>query len=140
MLLGSDFRRVSLAKLSYAHPPAIRLTSLGISQGPDTSIEVGRAFGSTSRQLLRRVQLPMAKPTVLLGVNQTIMMALGIVVIAASVGVGGLGQVVLDGLNNLNVGAALAGGLAIVALAIVLDRVTASWGTRDRKRRGDTAI
>ena len=81
---------------------------------PETSLEVGRSFGSTSRQLLRRVQLPLAKPAILSGVNQTIMMALGIVVIAASVGVGGLGQVVLDGLNNLNVGLALAGGLAIV--------------------------
>src|SRR5204863_2033952 len=103
-------------------------------------LEVGRSFGSTSGQLLRRVQLPLAKPAILLGVNQTIMMALGIVVIAASVGVGGLGQVVLDGLNNLNVGAALAGGLAIVAMAIVLDRVTSAWGVRDRKRHGTTTI
>ena len=109
-------------------------------QVPETSLEVGRSFGSTSRQLLRRVQLPLAKPAILLGVNQTIMMALGIVVIAASVGVGGLGQVVLDGLNNLNVGAALAGGLAIVALAIVLDRTTSAWGVRDRKRRGTTTV
>jgi len=99
----------------FAIPPAIRLTGLGVRQVPETSLEVGRSFGSTSRQLLRRVQLPLAKPAILLGVNQTIMMALGIVVIAASVGVGGLGQVVLDGLNNLNVGLALAGGLAIVA-------------------------
>jgi len=94
----------------------------------------------TKRQLLRKVQLPLAKPAIMVGVNQTIMMALGIVVIAASVGVGGLGQVVLDGLNNLNVGLALAGGLAIVALAIVLDRTTSAWGVRDRKRRGSTTV
>jgi glycine betaine/proline transport system permease protein len=140
LLFGIGVPTALLATVIFAIPPAIRLTSLGVRQVPDTSLEVGRAFGSTSRQLLRRVQLPLAKPAILLGVNQTIMMALGIVVIAASVGVGGLGQVVLDGLNNLNVGAALAGGLAIVALAIVLDRVTSAWGVRDRRRRGATTI
>jgi glycine betaine/proline transport system permease protein len=140
LLFGIGVPTALLATVIFAIPPAIRLTSLGIRQVPDTSLEVGRSFGTTTRQLLRRVQLPLAKPAILLGVNQTIMMALGIVVIAASVGVGGLGQVVLDGLNNLNVGAALAGGLAIVALAIVLDRVTSAWGVRDRKRRGATTI
>jgi glycine betaine/proline transport system permease protein len=140
LLFGIGVPTAMLATVIFAIPPAIRLTSLGIRQVPDTSLEVGRSFGSTSGQLLRRVQLPLAKPAILLGVNQTIMMALGIVVIAASVGVGGLGQVVLDGLNNLNVGAALAGGLAIVAMAIVLDRVTSAWGVRDRKRRGTTTI
>lgn len=140
LLFGIGVPTALLATVIFAIPPAIRLTSLGIRQVPDTSLEVGRSFGTTTRQLLRRIQLPLAKPAILLGVNQTIMMALGIVVIAASVGVGGLGQVVLDGLNNLNVGAALAGGLAIVALAIVLDRVTSAWGVRDRKRRGATTI
>ena len=140
LLFGIGVPTALLATVIFAIPPAIRLTSLGVRQVPDTSLEVGRSFGTTTRQLLRRVQLPLAKPAILLWVNQTIMMALGIVVIAASVGVGGLGQVVLDGLNNLNVGAALAGGLAIVALAIVLDRVTSAWGVRDRKRRGATTI
>jgi glycine betaine/proline transport system permease protein len=140
LLFGIGVPAALIATVAFALPPAIRLTSLGIQQVPETSLEVGRSFGSTSRQLLRRVQLPLAMPAVLLGVNQTIMMALGIVVIAASVGVGGLGQVVLDGLNNLNVGGALAAGIAIVALAIVLDRVTAGWGQRDRKRRGTTTI
>ncbi len=140
LLFGIGVPTALLATVIFAIPPAIRLTSLGIRQVPDASLEVGRSFGTTTRQLLRRVQLPLAKPAILLGVNQTIMMALGIVVIAASVGVGGLGQVVLDGLNNLNVGAALAGGFAIVALAIVLDRVTSAWGVRDRKRRGATTI
>jgi glycine betaine/proline transport system permease protein len=140
LLFGIGVPTALLATVIFAIPPAIRLTSLGVRQVPDTSLEVGRSFGTTSGQLLLQVQLPLARPAILLGVNQTIMMALGIVVIAASVGVGGLGQVVLDGLNNLNVGAALAGGLAIVALAIVLDRVTSAWGVRDRKRRGATTI
>jgi len=140
LLFGIGVPTALIATVIFAIPPAIRLTGLGVRQVPETSLEVGRSFGSTSRQLLRRVQLPLAKPAILLGVNQTIMMALGIVVIAASVGVGGLGQVVLDGLNNLNVGLALAGGLAIVALAIVLDRTTSAWGVRDRKRRGSTTV
>lgn len=140
LLFGIGVPTALIATVIFAIPPAIRLTSLGVRQVPETSLEVGRSFGSTSNQLLRRVQLPLAKPVILLGVNQTIMMALGIVVIAASVGVGGLGQVVLDGLNNLNVGASLAGGLAIVALAIVLDRTTSAWGVRDRKRRGSTTV
>ena len=140
LLFGIGVPTALIATVIFAIPPAIRLTGLGVRQVPETSIEVGRSFGSTSRQLLRRVQLPLAKPAILLGVNQTIMMALGIVVIAASVGVGGLGQVVFDGLNNLNVGSALAGGLAIVALAIVLDRTTSAWGARDRKRRGTTTV
>lgn len=140
LLLGIGVPTALLATVIFAIPPAIRLTSLGVRQVPDTSLEVGRSFGTTSGQLLRQVQLPLAKPAILLGVNQTIMMALGIVVIAASVGVGGLGQVVLDGVKGLNVGAALAGGLAIVALAIVLDRVLSAWGVRDRKRRGATTL
>jgi glycine betaine/proline transport system permease protein len=140
LLFGIGVPTALIATVIFAIPPAIRLTGLGVRQVPETSLEVGRSFGSTSHQLLRRVQLPLAKPAILLGVNQTIMMALGIVVIAASVGVGGLGQVVLDGLNNLNVGLALAGGLAIVALAIVLDRTTSAWGARDRKRRGTTTV
>ena len=110
LLFGIGVPTALIATVIFAIPPAIRLTGLGVRQVPETSLEVGRSFGSTSRQLLRRVQLPLAKPAILLGVNQTIMMALGIVVIAASVGVGGLGQVVLDGLNNLNVGLALAEG------------------------------
>ncbi len=79
------------------------------------------------------MQVPLAKPSIMLGVNQTIMMALGIVVIAAFVGAGGLGQTVLDGLQQLNVGEALNGGIAIVVMAIVLDRVTTAWSVRERQ-------
>jgi glycine betaine/proline transport system permease protein len=125
-----------IATVLFALPPSIRLTSLGIRLVPETALEVGRSFGTTARQLLGKIQLPFAKPSIMLGVNQTIMMALGIVVIASAVGFRGLGREVLDGLENQDVGTALAGGLAIVALAIVLDRVTYAWSKRDDTKRG----
>lgn len=115
-----------IATLVYAIPPAIRLTNLGIRQVPTETIEAGEAFGSTSRQLLWKVQLPMAFPTIMAGVNQTVMMALAMVVIASMIGAGGLGQVVLRGLGQLEVGQAFEGGIAIVILAIVIDRLSQS--------------
>ena len=129
-----------IATVLFALPPAIRLTTLGIRGVPEGSVEVGMAYGATSRQILRKVQFPLALPSIMLGVNQAIMMALGIIVIAASVGVGGLGQVVLDGLRDQNVGVALTGGLGIVALAIVLDRVTYGWSVASHKRRGQSTV
>ncbi len=134
LLFGIGEPPALMATLAFALPPAIRLTALGIRSVPETSIEVADAFGSTSRQTTRLVQVPLAKPSIMLGVNQTIMMALGIVVIAAFVGAGGLGQAVLDGLQIQNVGDALEGGIAIVMMAIVLDRVTNAWSQRDRRR------
>jgi glycine betaine/proline transport system permease protein len=125
-----------IATVIFALPPAIRLTSLGIRQVPEDTIEAGLAFGVTKRQLLRKVQLPLAKPAIMVGVNQTIMMALGIIVIAASVGYPGLGGRVYQALQSLHVGEALAAGLAIVAVAIVLDRVTFGWSQAERARRG----
>jgi glycine betaine/proline transport system permease protein len=125
-----------IATVIFALPPAIRLTSLGIRQVPEDAVEAGMAFGVTKRQLLRKVQLPLAKPAIMVGVNQTIMMALGIVVIAATVGYPGLGEEVLQALQRLQVGRALAAGLAIVAVAIVLDRVTFGWSEAARERRG----
>jgi glycine betaine/proline transport system permease protein len=113
-----------IATVIYALPPAIRLTTLGIRQVPEQAIEAADAFGSTGGQKLRKVQLPLALPSILLGVNQTIMMALGIVVIAALIGAGGLGSEVLDGLQRLRVGQALEAGLAIVFLAIIFDRIS----------------
>ena len=124
-----------IATVIFALPPAVRLTSLGVRGVPVTAIEVAGSFGSTNRQTLRKVQLPMAKPSIMLGVNQTIMMALGMVVIAAIVGAGGLGREVLNGLRSLNVGESLNGGIAIVVMAIVLDRVSYGWSVRERKRR-----
>jgi glycine betaine/proline transport system permease protein len=133
LLFGIGNPPALMATLAFALPPAIRLTALGIRGVPETSLEVATSFGSTERQRLRLVQVPLAKPSIMLGVNQTIMMALGIVVIAAFVGAGGLGQTVLDGLQQLNVGAALNGGIAIVVMAIVLDRVSTAWSQRERR-------
>jgi len=110
--------------LIYAIPPMIRLTNLGIRQVSPPAIEAARAFGSTRWQLLFKVQLPLALPVVMTGVNQTIMMALSIVVIAALIGAGGLGREVLLSLQRLQVGKALEAGLAIVLLAIILDRMS----------------
>ena len=101
LLFGIGNPPALMATLAFALPPAIRLTALGIRGVPETSLEVADSFGSTERQRLRLVQVPLAKPSIMLGVNQTIMMALGIVVIAAFVGAGGLGQTVLDGLQQL---------------------------------------
>ena len=113
-----------IATVVYALPPVIRLTTLGIRSVEPSTVEAAEMFGATPRQILRKVQLPQAMPTILTGVNQTIMMALGIVVIAALIGAGGLGQVVLESLRRLFVGRALEAGLAIVVLAIIMDRLT----------------
>lgn len=113
-----------LATIIFALPPIIRLTSLGIRQVHPELVEAAQAFGATSGQVLRRVQLPLAMPTILAGLNQTIMMALSMVVIAALIGAGGLGSPVILGLNTLDIGRAVIGGLGIVLMAIVLDRIT----------------
>lgn len=113
-----------VATVIYALPPAIRLTNLGIRGVPEATIEAATAFGSTQRQTLLKVQIPLAMPSIIIGVNQTIMMALGIVVIAALIGAGGLGREVLVSLQRLQVGQGLEAGLAIVFMAIMLDRVS----------------
>jgi glycine betaine/proline transport system permease protein len=113
-----------VATVIFAVPPAIRLTSLGIRQCHPPAVEAARSFGSTGRQMLFKVQLPLALPTIMAGVNQTIMMALGMVVIAAMIGAGGLGREVIVALDKLEVGRGLEAGLAIVFLAIILDRLS----------------
>jgi glycine betaine/proline transport system permease protein len=113
-----------IATVIFAVPPAVRLTSLGIRDVPLVATEVGQSFGSTTMQLLTKVQLPMARRAVLLGLNQVIMMAFGVVALASIVGTGDLGQDVRDGLQKVNVGAALVPGLALVFCAIALDRIT----------------
>jgi glycine betaine/proline transport system permease protein len=115
-----------LATIIFALPPIIRLTSLGIRQVHPELVEAAQAFGATKGQVLRRVQIPLAMPTILAGLNQTIMMALSMVVIAALIGAGGLGSPVILGLNTLDIGRAVTGGLGIVLMAIVLDRITQS--------------
>ncbi len=113
-----------LATIVFALPPVIRLTSLGIRQVHPELVEAAEAFGATRWQVLRRVQIPLAMPTIMAGLNQTIMMALSMVVIAALIGAGGLGSPVILGLNTLDIGQAVTGGLGIVLIAIILDRIT----------------
>lgn len=113
-----------LATVVYALPPAVRLTNLGLRNVPVVANEVALSFGCTRRQQLLKVQLPMARRTILLGLNQVIMMAFGIVVIASLVGTGDAGLLVLKGLQKNDVGAAFAPGLAIVLAAVALDRIT----------------
>jgi glycine betaine/proline transport system permease protein len=119
-----------LATIVFALPPIIRLTSLGIRQVHPELVEAAQAFGATKGQVLRRVQIPLAMPTILAGLNQTIMMALSMVVIAALIGAGGLGSPVILGLNTLDIGRAVTGGLGIVLMAIVLDRITQSMAMK----------
>jgi glycine betaine/proline transport system permease protein len=125
-----------IATIIFALPPLIRLTDLGIRQVPDDVIEAAEAFGSSEREVLFKVRLPLALPTIMAGVNQTIMLALSMVVIAALIGAGGLGRPVVEGLNALRIGQAGIGGLAIVLLAIVLDRLTQAFGDGGSSKRG----
>lgn len=113
-----------LATIVFALPPIVRLTSLGIRQVHPELIEAALAFGATPWQVLRKVQFPLALPSIMAGLNQTLMMALSMVVIAALIGAGGLGNPVVQGLNTLEIGLATIGGLAIVLLAMMLDRIT----------------
>ena len=119
-----------LATIVFALPPIIRLTSLGIRQVHKELVEAALAFGATPWQVLRKVQIPLAMPSIMAGLNQTIMMALSMVVIAALIGAGGLGGPVVQGLNTLEIGLATIGGLAIVLLAMVLDRITQGLAQR----------
>ena len=125
-----------IATIIFALPPLIRLTDLGIRQVPEDVVEAAEAFGSSEREILVKVRLPLALPTIMAGVNQTIMLALSMVVIAALIGAGGLGRPVVEGLNALRIGVAGIGGLAIVLLAIVLDRLTQALGESGRANRG----
>lgn len=123
-----------IATVIFAMPPAIRLTGLGIRQVPEELVEAADAFGSTPGQKLFKVQLPLALPTIMAGVNQVIMLSLSMVVIAAMIGAGGLGAVVLRGIQRLDIAMGFEGGLAIVITAIVLDRITQSL-TEKRKAK-----
>lgn len=113
-----------LATIIFSLPPIIRLTSLGIRQVPQELVEAAEAFGATNFQVLVKVQIPLAMPTILAGLNQTIMMALSMVVVAALIGAGGLGSPVIIGLNSLDIGLAAIGGIGIVLMAVMLDRIT----------------
>jgi glycine betaine/proline transport system permease protein len=128
MLFGVGIVPGIIATIIFAMPPIIRLTNLGIRQVREELVEAAYAFGSTPWQVLWDVQVPLALRTIMAGLNQTLMLSLSMVVIAALIGAGGLGLTVYTGLGRLDVGAASLGGLGIVLLAIVLDRITQSLG------------
>lgn len=123
----------AVATVIFAMPPVVRLTSLGIRQVPADVVEASKAFGATSGQLLWKVQIPMAMPTILAGLNQTILLSLSMVVISAMIGAGGLGNVVLQGITQMKMGQGFEGGLAVVILAMVIDRITQSLGKARKK-------
>jgi glycine betaine/proline transport system permease protein len=124
-----------IATIVFAMPPVVRLTTLGIRQVREELLEAGRSFGSTDWQLLWKIQLPNALPSIMAGVNQTIMMSLSMVVIASMIGAGGLGEYVLSGIQRLDIGIGFEGGLGVVLLAIVLDRLTESFGLKAKKAK-----
>ena len=113
----------------FAMPPAIRLTILGIKQVPGELVEAGQSFGSSWSQLLIKVQLPQALPSIMAGINQSIMLALSMVVIASLIGAGGLGSVVITGVQGFRLGLGFEGGIAVVIIAIILDRLTQGRGS-----------
>ncbi|MFP4538464.1 MAG: ABC transporter permease [Dichotomicrobium sp.] len=130
MLFGVGLVPGVIATIIFALPPIVRLTNLGIRQVQGELVEAGYAFGSTPRQVLWEIQIPLALRTIMAGLNQTLMLALSMAVIAALIGAGGLGLTVYTGLGRLDVGQAFLGGLGIVLLAIVLDRITQALGTQ----------
>jgi len=136
MLLGIGKVPGLIAICIYAVPPIIRLTNLGIREVDKETLEASTAYGATTFQKLKTVQIPLALPTVFAGVNQTIMMALAMVVIASMIGVKGLGVPILRAVLNQYLALGLFNGLAIVALAIIFDRVAQEYGRRIQKHRG----
>ena len=128
MLFGVGMAPGIIATIIFALPPIVRLTDLGIRNVRGDLIEAAEAFGSTRWQMLREVQFPLALRTIMAGLNQTLMLALSMVVITSMIGAGGLGLTVYTGLGRLNVGGATAGGVGIVLLAIILDRITQALG------------
>nr|WP_314539546.1 glycine betaine/L-proline ABC transporter permease ProW [uncultured Massilia sp.] len=133
MLFGIGNAPGVIVTIIFALPPLVRLTNLGIRQVRPDLIEAARAYGASPWQLLTRVQLPLAMPSIMTGINQSLMLSLSMVVIASMIAVGGLGQMVLRGIGRLDMGLATVGGLGIVLLAITLDRLTQAMG---QPRRG----
>ena len=130
MLFGLGKVPAILATVVYATPPLVRLTDLGLRLVDREAVEAGRSFGATRLQVLGTVQLPLALPSIMQGVNQSTMMALGMVVIASMIGARGVGETVLVGLQRADSGQGFVGGLAIVILAVVFDRITQAFGRR----------
>jgi len=136
MLLGIGKVPGLIAVCIYAIPPVIRLTNLGIREVDKETLEACDSYGATPFQKLTTVQIPLSLPTIFAGVNQTIMMALAMVVIASMIGVKGLGVPILRAISNQYLALGLMNGLAIVALAIIFDRITQEYGRRIQKHRG----
>lgn len=134
MLIGIGNVSGVIVTIVFAVPPLVRLTSLGIRSVNPAVVEAARAFGATPGQILRKVELPLATPTIMAGLNQTIMLSLSMVVIASMISVRGLGNEVLRAMGRLDAGKAIVGGLGIVMLAIVLDRITQGLGRSGRER------
>ncbi|WP_236692777.1 glycine betaine/L-proline ABC transporter permease ProW [Pseudomonas sp. 10-1B] len=135
MLFGIGNVPGVLVTIIFALAPLVRLTTLGICQVRPDLIEASRSFGASSWQMLFKVQLPLAMPTIMAGVNQALMMSLSMVVIASMIAVGGLGQMVLRGIGRLDLGLAAVGGIGIVLTAIILDRMTQSFGSTKRSSK-----
>ncbi len=131
MLFGIGNVPAVLATIIVALPPMVRLTNLGIRQVQEELVEAGYAFGLTGRQVLLEIQIPLALPTIMAGLNQSLMLSLSMTVVAAMIGAGGLGLAVYEGINRLDVGLAGIAGLAIVLVAISFDRITQALGQRD---------
>lgn len=140
ILLGLGSAPALIAVVVFAMPPAVRLTLLGIQQVPAETVEAAHAFGASPWQTLLKVELPLAIETIMAGVNQVIMLALSMVVIAALIGAGGLGDPVYQGLSRLDIGLSFEGGIGIVVIAIVLDRITRRIGVSSSPQgKGGTA-
>lgn len=127
-----------VATIVFALAPGVRLTELGIRGVDREVVEAGNAFGATPGRILRQIQLPLAMPSIMAGVNQVIMLSLSMVVIAGMVGAGGLGGDVVKSLNSIDVGLGVEAGLSVVILAMILDRVTGAFGTGTKKRKPRT--
>ncbi len=121
----------AVATVIFAYPPSVRLTNLGIREVPQELVEAGEAFGCNYWQLLMKVQIPVARPSIMQGVNQSIMLALSMAVVAALIGAGGLGGEVVRGIQRMRVGQGFVAGLSVVFTAMILDRATANIGARE---------
>lgn len=143
LLFGTGNASAVIATVIYAVVPVIRLTSLGIRQVDKEVVEAAKSFGSTKSQALWKVQIPQALPTIMTGVNQTLMMAMAMVVTTSMIGARGLGMEVLEAVNRIEIGRGLVAGISVVILAIVLDRLTQSWTSpakkKSRKKRDEQA-
>ncbi|MDR3599073.1 MAG: proline/glycine betaine ABC transporter permease [Desulfosporosinus sp.] len=135
MFFGLGTVPAIFATVVFAMPPAIRLTDLGIRQVPADLVEVGEAFGSTPRQMLWKIQLPLAMPTIMAGINQTMMLSLSMVVVAGMIGAGGFGAGVLEGISQMDIGKGFENGLGVVILAMILDRICQGFSQTARMNK-----